>query len=164
MATLTCINQTITNLTVLAKTLKATVAREIEIRKITSFATTARDQKAAEEIKQLFNKYQSDKSSVHNYHELYGPILSSGNISGILEIGLGTPNTLDDGLHSMNTNIATLQFGITKIRKGGWVVIEDITPMTIPLWELIMHLIPDSFKCHLIQSSESCFLFAIQKQ
>ena len=238
MATLTCINQTIPNLTLLAKTLKTTMAREIEVRQITSFVTTARDQKAAEEIKELFNKYQSDKSSAHNYHFFYGPILrgllSSGNINGILEIGLGTPNTqllsnmgsygkpgaslrafrdftdaqiygadidrtilfeerniqtffvdqtdpesflklglkipsnldlvIDDGLHSINTNIATLQFGITKIRKGGWVVIEDISPMTIPLWELIMQWIPDSFKCHLIQTSEHYFLFAIQKK
>lgn len=50
----------------------------------------------ADELADLFRLYRSDKSLLHNYHLLYGPLLSALKRSErlrILEIGLGTNNT-----------------------------------------------------------------------
>jgi hypothetical protein len=47
------------------------------------------------ELKKIFTKYGSDKSSVHNYHIVYSNILNKlgrPNLLNILEIGLGTNN------------------------------------------------------------------------
>ena len=52
------------------------------------------DQQAASRLKDLFDKYGSDKSSFHDYHHLYGHILSAPDkVLSVLEIGLGTNNT-----------------------------------------------------------------------
>jgi len=48
---------------------------------------------AAARLKDLFDKYGSDKSTGHNYECLYGPILKNTEaITAVLEIGLGTDN------------------------------------------------------------------------
>jgi hypothetical protein len=53
--------------------------------------------KEAEELSdglaKAFTKYGSDKSTVHNYHRLYGSILSAHVSPSILEIGLGSNDT-----------------------------------------------------------------------
>ena len=42
-------------------------------------------------LKKYFNKYGSDKSSIHNYHLIYGSLFKKNNkVKKILEIGLGT--------------------------------------------------------------------------
>ena len=57
------------------------------------FPKNASEFEVAEELKALFDKYGSDKSS-NNYHYIYGPILKNvQEITGILEIGLGTNYT-----------------------------------------------------------------------
>jgi SAM-dependent methyltransferase len=50
---------------------------------------------ATHKFADLFNQYGSDKSSHHNYHLLYGPLLSPkrNETLRLLEIGLGTNNT-----------------------------------------------------------------------
>ena len=58
------------------------------------FATDNSHQLAAEKLKSLFNQYGSDKSQRHDYHHVYGRILSKPDqVRTILEIGLGTNNT-----------------------------------------------------------------------
>jgi len=48
---------------------------------------------AADALNLLFTKFGSDKSTGHNYHQLYGEILKDkDDISHVLEIGLGTNN------------------------------------------------------------------------
>jgi hypothetical protein len=48
----------------------------------------------AQKLRALFIKHGSDKSTLHNYHDVYGPILARpSKIKNILEIGLGTNNT-----------------------------------------------------------------------
>jgi len=45
----------------------------------------------SELLKKYFNKYGSDKSSVHNYHFIYSSLFKNKNkIKKVLEIGLGT--------------------------------------------------------------------------
>jgi len=49
----------------------------------------------AAELANLFNRYGSDKSSVHDYHLVYASLLGSRRSDPlrILEVGLGTPNS-----------------------------------------------------------------------
>lgn len=52
-------------------------------------------QSNAQQLAELFNKHGSDKSSMHNYHLIYGKILSGEHTDeiNILEIGMGTNNS-----------------------------------------------------------------------
>jgi len=61
---------------------------------IQSLCRTEEEHKAAAQLKRLFDHYGSDKATVHNYHYLYGRILSAPEtVESILEVGLGTNNT-----------------------------------------------------------------------
>jgi len=51
------------------------------------------EKKTAERLGKMFKKYGSDKSTKHNYHIVYGKLISNPEkILKILEIGLGTNN------------------------------------------------------------------------
>jgi hypothetical protein len=69
---------------------------------------------------------------------------------------------IDDGLHSPHANILSLQFGLERIRVGGWVVIEDIANSAAPVWHVVAGLLPTRFKPYLIQT-EYGILFAVHK-
>jgi hypothetical protein len=69
---------------------------------------------------------------------------------------------IDDGLHSPNANIATLKFGLSKIKLGGWVVVEDISPAAQPFWEVVNALLPDRFKGGFFRA-ELGNLFAVRR-
>jgi hypothetical protein len=192
------------------------------------------EQKAASAtLKDLFNKYASDKSTTHDYELLYGPLLVRGVKRGILEIGLGTNNldvvssmglegrpggslrafrdftgmpvfgadidrrilfreelietfyvdqtekrsfdklrsntpadldlVIDDGLHAPNANLATLAFGLEKIREGGAVVIEDIGKRTLPLWKAVKAVLPNNYRSQLFQSKAGNLIFVVEQ-
>ena len=82
------------------------------------------------------------------------------------QLGKSIPSDLDliidDGLHSPNANIATLKFALTKIKPGGWVVIEDISADAIPLWEVASALLPETYRRHLF-SAKAGLVFAVQR-
>lgn len=60
---------------------------------ISKFADTREKQDAAHRLKELFDRYGSDKGNTnHRYHLLYGALLASADASALLEIGLGTNN------------------------------------------------------------------------
>ena len=225
------INQLIPVLSDLAT---STGQREREITSITQFLISDEDVEAAEEIKEYFDKHGSDKSYIHNYQCIYGPILKNREgIRGVLEIGMGTNNTdvvsnmgahgkpgaslrafrdflksarifgadvdkrilfqeeriktffvdqtdpatfselgksipsdldlvIDDGLHAPNANIQTLMFGLSKIRIGGWVVIEDIVAEAIPVWEVVSALLPSNYRPLIIRSA-CAIVFAVER-
>jgi hypothetical protein len=60
---------------------------------------------------------------------------------------------IDDGLHSPTANINTLLFGLTKIKVGGWLVIEDIALDTIPVWELVSALLSTNYASHIFTAA-----------
>ncbi|MBV8135012.1 MAG: hypothetical protein JO121_05110 [Deltaproteobacteria bacterium] len=60
---------------------------------------------------------------------------------------------IDDGLHSPNANINTVLFGLQRIRIGGWLVVEDIAPNAIPVWELVAALLPANYTPHILTAS-----------
>jgi hypothetical protein len=60
---------------------------------ITCFADETRKRLAAAKLKELPNYYGSDKAGAHDYHLLYGSLLSEpASVTALLEIGLGTNN------------------------------------------------------------------------
>ena len=66
---------------------------KIKIISVERFAKNMNMQKNTKLIKSYFNKYQSDKSKVHNYHLIYGSLFKKkNNFKKVLEIGLGTDN------------------------------------------------------------------------
>jgi hypothetical protein len=201
---------------------------------IESLADTASKAAAAAQLKTLFDKYGSDKSTYHDYHHAYGSILADpDSVTDLLEVGLGTNNPevvsnmsregrpgaslfayrdflpnariygadidrdilfederistffvdqtsprsfdpiaaalpqefdliIDDGLHSPNANIATMAFALGKLKKGGWFVVEDISPAAVPVWRVISTLLPDRFKPQLVAAREG-LLFLVER-
>jgi SAM-dependent methyltransferase len=191
-------------------------------------------QALADELKALFNYYGSDKATVHNYHTIYGPILSDRNaIEAVLEIGLGSSNPdvvshiskaeqpgaslrafrdflpaaqifgadfdrrvlfaeeriatfwvdqtnlasfvslaenlptevdliIDDGLHSPNANLAVLIFALDKLRRGGWLVIEDIVASALPFWQLVAAVLPAQYQAHII-ADDTVLVFLVRR-
>ena len=69
---------------------------------------------------------------------------------------------IDDGLHSPNANIATLEFGLKILKIGGWVVIEDIGEEAISIWQTVSALFPNSYEPHIF-SADGAILFAVKK-
>lgn len=197
------------------------------------FCADAESQVAAESLKDLFQRNGSDKSESHDYHFIYGRVLSNREqITKILEVGLGSNNEdvvsnmgragkpgaslrafrsflpradifgadvdrrilfeeariktyfvdqtdlhtfvelgekvgqdfdliIDDGLHTINANLAVIIFGLPRLKPGGWIVIEDISPSALPAWQVIASLMPEETRCHLIEAVGG-LVFALQ--
>ena len=64
---------------------------KINIISIKKFSKNVRSKDGPKILKKKFNEYQSDKSSVHNYHLIYGSLFKKRNkVKKILEIGTFT--------------------------------------------------------------------------
>ena len=184
-------------------------------------------------LENLFNKYGSDKSSVHNYHLLYASIFHYlGECSSILEIGLGSNNSsiasnmgpngkpgasllafkdflpnaiingadidsdikvescqifyidqtkpdtfkeieincqgkydliIDDGLHSPDANLFTLDFALRNISDKGFIVIEDIQLRSLSIWITVQYLLINSPYYGQLLKTKSAFVFVCSK-
>lgn len=69
---------------------------------------------------------------------------------------------IDDGLHAPLANLATLSFGLSKVRRGGWIVIEDVHPPALPFWQVVAALLPDGYECRLLKG-RLAYLFVVQR-
>jgi hypothetical protein len=69
---------------------------------------------------------------------------------------------IDDGLHSPNANIATMLFALKVLRPSGYFIAEDIPLVSLPVWQVVAAILPESYRATLIRARE-CFLFLIQK-
>ena len=69
---------------------------------------------------------------------------------------------IDDGLHAPHANLAVLAFALQKLRRGGWLVIEDIQPEALPIWQTVAELIGDRHTTYLVRKKTS-LVFALQK-
>jgi len=86
--------------------------------------------------------------------------------ASFVKLGKSIPSQLDliidDGLHSPDANVETLKFGLTKVKVGGWVVVEDIGMEALPVWEVVSALLPSNYE-PFIFSDEGSIVFAVKK-
>jgi hypothetical protein len=76
-----------------------------------------------------------------------------------LSIGDSFDLMIDDGLHSPLANINSLCFFMDKIKKGGFIVIEDIPGVAYPIWRAVKMIIANEFACEIVKcKSGSCFV------
>jgi SAM-dependent methyltransferase len=202
---------------------------------IESFVHDGAARAAGERLRELFALHGSDKCDPHNYHHLYGAILSRPEtITRLFEIGLGTnhldvvstmgphgrpgaslrafrdflPNArihgadidrrilftedriethyidqtdlavvdalvaqldddfdliIDDGLHAPNANLAALIFGLRKLRPGGCLVVEDIHPNHLPVWQAVAPLLPILRWRPFLVQARAAYMFVVQR-
>ena len=64
----------------------------------------------------------------------------------------GLDLVIDDGLHSPDANLHTLRFGLTKVKVGGWVVVEDVSPYAAPLWECVSAILAETFESYIFNA------------
>lgn len=229
--TINALNESFPALTALLRVIDAPV---VQCRPIETFAVTAAECDAAASLKMFLDRYGSDKAGYHNYHHLYGAILSGRRfVRAVLEVGIGSNNidvvsnmgaagnpgaslrafrdflgdahiygcdidrgilfdeeristffvdqtnpasfdalalelpveldlVIDDGLHSPRANIETLCFGLSRLRVGGWVVVEDIVADALPIWQVIGALMCASHEVHLLQARAG-LVFAVKR-
>jgi hypothetical protein len=60
---------------------------------------------------------------------------------------------IDDGLHSPNANIAVLTMALSKLKVGGWVVIEDIHRSALPIWQVVAAMMPRNYECSIVNTA-----------
>jgi hypothetical protein len=69
---------------------------------------------------------------------------------------------IDDGLHSPEANLNVLMFGISKIKVGGWCVVEDIPDQSMDLWKIVSLLISNNYDKYLLKADKGN-LFVINR-
>jgi hypothetical protein len=78
-------------LPLLARLAEATGGRQAPTLAAPDFPATDAERAAAERLKSLLDRHGSDKATLHNYHHVYGAILTRlGEVGATLEIGMGT--------------------------------------------------------------------------
>lgn len=69
---------------------------------------------------------------------------------------------IDDGLHSPHANLITLQFSLSALKRGGWLVIEDIGPDSLTIWQVIGTFLSPYYEVHMY-FAEPNYVFAVRK-
>ena len=70
---------------------------------------------------------------------------------------------IDDGLHSPNANLATLAFGLNRLKVNGHLLVEDIRPEALPIWQLVSSaLLPSNYESDVI-ATENQLLFLVRR-
>lgn len=67
---------------------------------------------------------------------------------------------IDDGLHSPDANINILWLASQCLRRGGWVVIEDITPEASALWQCVTAVLDRDYRTYLLKMRGGLMLAA----
>lgn len=87
------------------------------------------------------------------------------NAQSLDELGRALPHAfdliIDDGLHAPDANINTLNFGLSRLKPGGWIVIEDIAPAALSIWQVVGTLLAPHLHSWLVEAKGS-WLFVVQ--
>jgi hypothetical protein len=66
---------------------------------------------------------------------------------------------IDEGMHSRDSQLFTLNFALKHISERGYIVIEDIPERALPIWNLVRYtMISTSYTCNLIKD-KTAYLF-----
>lgn len=71
---------------------------------------------------------------------------------------------IDDGLHSPNANLNSLEFFLRHIKVGGYAIVEDINISTKPIWNIVSHLIEPDFISAFIETKAACMFIVKRKK
>lgn len=69
---------------------------------------------------------------------------------------------IDDGLHSVVANINSLFFAEKLLKKGGYLIIEDISKLAEDLYQVILFIVNDKFSIN-IYTNNSCLVAVLKK-
>ncbi len=65
--------------------------------------------------------------------------------------------------HSPNANLATLVFGLNRLKVNGYFLVEDISPDALPIWQLVSAaLLPSNYESDVIVT-ENKLLFLVRR-
>ena len=95
--------------------------------------------------------FYTDQSSINSLKNLYK------------KVGKNFDLIIDDGLHAPYANINVIIASLFFLKKGGWIVIEDIPFKAKPIWEVINLIIGLKHNCMMIEAKSS-YLFLINKK
>jgi hypothetical protein len=79
------------------------------------------------------------------------------------QIGRRLDLLVDDGLHCASANLNVLIFGVKTLEAGGWLVIEDIAPAALPLWQVVAALLPPAAYATQLVATRCGLVFLMQK-
>jgi len=79
------------------------------------------------------------------------------------KIGKNFDLIIDDGLHAPYTNLNFILVCLDKLKKNGWMIIEDIPFQTKPIWRIICFILNVKEKCFLIKT-KNCYVFCLNKK
>jgi len=69
---------------------------------------------------------------------------------------------IDDGLHSVVANINSLYFAEKLLKKGGFLIIEDISKLAEDLYQVILFIVNNKFSIN-IYTNNSCLVAVLKK-
>ncbi len=62
---------------------------------------------------------------------------------------------IDDGLHSPLANVNSVRFGLELLSKGGWMIVEDVNPATLDIWQIVARLVATEFETTIVQCTHN---------
>lgn len=88
------------------------------------------------------------------------------DIDTVFALGSKLPDEMDliidDGLHSPNANLSVLILAIKKTKIGGWLIIEDISRDSLPIWQVVGFIMPDNFEPFIVNTRNG-LIFAAKR-
>lgn len=71
---------------------------------------------------------------------------------------------IDDGLHAPDANLRSLEFAMKAVRVGGVIVIEDIRPDALPVWQVVAALLGDSWKPQIFRCAKTLVFVVVRPE
>lgn len=107
-----------------------------------------------------------DKDILFNEHKIKTTFVDQTNQHSMRllfkKFGSNFDLIIDDGMHSPLANLIFLIESIKHLKKGGSLIIEDISPNSLIIWKIISIIINLKFKNVLIKS-KSAYVFIVYK-
>jgi hypothetical protein len=70
---------------------------------------------------------------------------------------------IDDGLHLPTANLNSLSFFLSRIRAGGFAIVEDIPDTAEDFWHFVTNMLPESFEACIVRSGPS-LVFVVERK
>jgi hypothetical protein len=80
-----------------------------------------------------------------------------------LKVGDGFDLMIDDGLHTIDANLNSLNFFLPKLARGGYAVVEDIPAAATPVWLMMCRVLSDEGTASLV-GTKNGLLFVFKKK